>query len=367
MKSNIYFSNCSAFVCVVPLRWRWVAVQTQIPLVLEQMSQIQYFYHYPLIQNETMTTTTNLPFNDRVPFSGDNLDNTLDSTADDLISETVTLRHPAEHEEISTTFTFNAPSQIAHRRESEERNIAQIESVVAGDEADVEDDGEMANEEREEETGDENYVETTDDEEEVVSASFTMPPPPVPATNENVVLFNATLPTSGSDKNKTDDDVWETKRNSKTYIMATINVPATTPTNASGSNNNTIKTDSEELVPTATGTTMTAAPISPSVVGDRSSFPKDDSKPTSPCEVSVGGGDFRLREKRSLFDMDNASSLTLAEKLRNEANKYSETPSAAQPTVDQSKNDETSSSPVHGSSTERRPSWRLKLDAGSKV
>jgi hypothetical protein len=322
-----------------------------------------------------MTTTTNLPFNDRVPFSGEN---TLDSTADEIISETVTLRHPAEPEEISTTFTFNAPSPVAQRRASEERKIVQIESVVGGDEeADVEDDGEVANEEHEEETGDENYVETTDDEEEVVSASFTMPPPPAPATTDNVVLFNATLPTAGSDKNRTDDDVWETKRNSKTYIMATINVPATTPTNATGSNNNTIKTDLEEMAPTATSTTMTAAPISPSIVGDRSPLqpsPRDDSKPTSPCETTIGSGDFRLREKRSLFDMDNASSLTLAEKLRNEANKYSETPAAAaaaQPSVEQSqvglKNDEFSSSPVHGTSTERRPSWRLKLDAGSKV
>lgn len=107
------------------------------------------------------------------------------------------------------------------------------------------------------------------------------------------------------------------------------------------------------------------------------------------------------KDKRSLFDIDNASSLSLAEKLRNEANKYSAESQSAESQsssdvvaatvvsvssglsklhmvqaateaqeLDQEndrKNDSTPSSPLHHAMTERRPSWRLKFDAGCKV
>ncbi|XP_038120497.1 protein phosphatase 1 regulatory subunit 12A isoform X8 [Culex quinquefasciatus] len=107
--------------------------------------------------------------------------------------------------------------------------------------------------------------------------------------------------------------------------------------------------------------------------------------------------------KRSLFDIDNANSLTLAEKLRQEANKYAEsdkenfvssakssaktssestaaaaapanvTPAAAaEGTVLLRKDSSAPSSPLHqhhhqpSTLAERRPSWRLKVDGGSK-
>lgn len=83
------------------------------------------------------------------------------------------------------------------------------------------------------------------------------------------------------------------------------------------------------------------------------------------------------RDKRSLFDMDNAASLSLAEKLRNEANKYSNNDVstivgnkhlAGKTEDNERKSDSTPSSPAHhGMAAERRPSWRLKFDAGSKV
>lgn len=102
-------------------------------------------------------------------------------------------------------------------------------------------------------------------------------------------------------------------------------------------------------------------------------------------------------QKRSLLDIDNASSLSLADKLRNEANKYSDENSAGrehygtnkdaltseytdkktgspttptsptnlyQPTVVASS---TSATTLNSHTNERRPSWRLKLDAGCKV
>lgn len=101
----------------------------------------------------------------------------------------------------------------------------------------------------------------------------------------------------------------------------------------------------------------------------------------------------RIDNKRSLFDLDNASSLSLADKLRNEANKYSEasrsnndvssvgthqtnnlgsttttTTSTHESNENERKYGSTPSSPMHHTSTaERRPSWRLKIDAGSKV
>lgn len=101
--------------------------------------------------------------------------------------------------------------------------------------------------------------------------------------------------------------------------------------------------------------------------------------------------------KKSLFDLDNANSLSLADKLRNEANKYSDISAsnkslnAAEPPQPperskrelitgstQSLNDNvilnhaattttTTAAPKQLQYAERRPSWRLKFDAGSKV
>lgn len=127
-------------------------------------------------------------------------------------------------------------------------------------------------------------------------------------------------------------------------------------------------------------------------------------------------------QKRSLLDIDNASSLSLADKLRNEANKYSDenagresgfgtnkdatgeqqnvdrkTGSPTTPTSpnglyqssgvassasstpattstitnnnnnNNNNNTNTSTTSLNSHANERRPSWRLKLDAGCKV
>lgn len=89
--------------------------------------------------------------------------------------------------------------------------------------------------------------------------------------------------------------------------------------------------------------------------------------------------------KRSLLDLDNASSLSLADKLRNEANKYADdarsSGNAFGVTENHSQNHkggESMGGVTHGTLqlntatgativTERRPSWRLRFDAGSKV
>lgn len=87
-----------------------------------------------------------------------------------------------------------------------------------------------------------------------------------------------------------------------------------------------------------------------------------------------------IRDKRSIFDIEmNTVNLTLAEKLRYEASKYAEFPVNQSKSIvtnakcDDSENDPTSvryhsvpSSPAHYNA-ERRPSWRLRIDAGNKV
>lgn len=78
---------------------------------------------------------------------------------------------------------------------------------------------------------------------------------------------------------------------------------------------------------------------------------------------------------RSLFDIDNASSLKLADKLQQEARKYDVN------TIDESSTTTTTTnepsnylneplppSPIHHTIFgERRPSWRLKNDYNNKV
>lgn len=85
-----------------------------------------------------------------------------------------------------------------------------------------------------------------------------------------------------------------------------------------------------------------------------------------------------VRDKRQMFDLEmSMPNLTLAEKLRIEASKYADTTrssndlplarSDSESSDVQKKYDSVPSSPAHHATTERRPSWRLRVDAGSKV
>lgn len=149
-------------------------------------------------------------------------------------------------------------------------------------------------------------------------------------------------------------------------------------------------------------TKTTAATATASELLDTESKDVDQAAASRKTSTSI---DFTFnkigKDKRSLFDIDNASSLSLAEKLRNEANKYSADSTGdvqtsdvvaatvinvgghtlaklqtAQATAEAQQqdeedtdrqNDSTPSSPIHHAMTERRPSWRLKFDAGCKV
>lgn len=72
-------------------------------------------------------------------------------------------------------------------------------------------------------------------------------------------------------------------------------------------------------------------------------------------------------EKRSLFDLDNENSITLADKLRNEANKYYDDGVVKLNEDDVVLRRGANSTSDSNALAERRPSWRLKFDAGCKV
>lgn len=218
--------------------------------------------------------------------------------------------------------------------------------------------------------------------------------------------------TSGSSDSTTTAKDSKSKDSSAPSVTATFSVPTaasiisssnTTNNNNPNSSNNNLykKTDSDDL--TKTTSTSTKPSVS-TAAGDSSSI----STPASSTSVTATirtPGPFSAT-KRSLFDIDNANSLTLAEKLRQEANKYAEsdkenfvsskvpttaataatttksssestasntTPAAAvEGTVLLRKDTSAPSSPLHhhhhqpSAAAERRPSWRLKVDGGSK-
>lgn len=190
---------------------------------------------------------------------------------------------------------------------------------------------------------------------------------------------------------------------STTSASATINVPASMPTST------TKKTDTDMLSTKASPTNVQTSFIFTKnnadsnqklLVVEKTSIDNDQHQTpmNEDCVISLGITDddkndkintvvSKASAKRSLFDIDNASSLSLADKLRNEANKYSELSSgrtsanidvfsASELEKQNKKSDSTPTSPTsyqppsinpNLQTSERRPSWRLKLDAGSKV
>lgn len=183
---------------------------------------------------------------------------------------------------------------------------------------------------------------------DIISASYTIPSPQSPTTKTAVI----------SKEKNNDVDVDRTASVSTT-ITATINVP----------NAVTKKTDNNDIN-RANRTSQQQQPIQNS-----HNVSDDDHISNEQQQQSQQNDQRSSRDKRSLFDIDNASSLTLADKLRNEANKYNEV-SKSNTDLSQSndvivyrKSDSTPTSPHHQvtSAAERRPSWRLKFDAGNKV
>uniref|UniRef100_U5EYV8 Protein phosphatase 1 regulatory subunit 12a n=1 Tax=Corethrella appendiculata TaxID=1370023 RepID=U5EYV8_9DIPT len=202
-----------------------------------------------------------------------------------------------------------------------------------------------------------------DKDEIKVSASYTITP-------NLTTTLNATIPSSTSISKEHENNENESDVKVSATIMTTFNVPSTNSNNNNNSSNNNL--NKTELITTT-----------PSLNNNNESTTITPTTKTSAAS--------NVFTKRSLFDIDNANSLTLAEKLRQEANKYAEnqdittssiTKYEAQTPTPPSSNDTTAtvllrkdstssnpSSPLHQTSSslsERRPSWRLKVDAGSK-
>lgn len=192
---------------------------------------------------------------------------------------------------------------------------------------------------------------------------------------------------------------------SSSSTSVTMNVPAVMST--SHSSTAIKKTDLDMLTIKASPTKLSASATAIDSNSNSQTFSKLSTDAIQSNQMySLGitdddkNGKTVIHQKRSLLDIDNASSLSLADKLRNEANKYSDenagrdhlstskidivnaasneqsdkktgsptTPTSPtslyQPNVVISS---TSTATLNSHTNERRPSWRLKLDAGCKV
>lgn len=214
-----------------------------------------------------------------------------------------------------------------------------------------------------------------DDDDDKIVATYTISSPSQPPPSSNV-SFNAIIPTATS----------RHINESKEKVNPVESFGTETVTVLPSSNIHNHKTDLETL-------TKTASPTIAQATFKYDQHRQNTDEPSRDVHASATV-DFIQRNsskdnKRSLFDLDNASSLSLAEKLRNEANKYSESstettttsppPSSTTDTSGSTSSNKDAldddnetttttivSSPQHHQ-PERRPSWRLKFDAGCKV
>lgn len=160
------------------------------------------------------------------------------------------------------------------------------------------------------------------DDDQKISATFTISPPPKP--NSNVISLLA----SRLEKNlDLESDVGTNS------VTATINVPLITNKNTNSMDISDKFKKTEQLSPTS---------------------PPANQKP--------------VPQPRSLFDIDNATSVKLADKLQQEAKKCDANAINDAPFTGIEVSEPLPPSPIHHTIFgERRPSWRLKCDYSSKV
>lgn len=229
-----------------------------------------------------------------------------------------------------------------------------------------------------------------------IVATYTISAPPISnksdANDKIIASYTIAPPASASSTAQTVGKGLTSKPNERRESIESPSISAT----ISVSSPPTTKTDLETLTKTASPTIAHATiKLDKNNSGAAPSQSVDDGEKTAnvtvvpvpyvqekPDTPTVDFTFSKTRDKRSLFDIDNASSLSLADKLRNEANKYSEASrsnsdvstiglhkNAAIDAETERKYGSTPSSPMHhhGNTAERRPSWRLKFDAGCKV
>ncbi|XP_055538618.1 protein phosphatase 1 regulatory subunit 12A-like isoform X9 [Wyeomyia smithii] len=311
----------------------------------------------------SMSSSTSAPINDRVPSVDPS------GTNSEVSSKVPSLATPSTTSEgqVSASFTISAPPSSAFK--------AQRGDIGGGGGG-----GDGGG-------GGSHQPVTPDEDGSKISVSYTISTPRLSSSTTSEISSNT------KEKDKAD-----TPTVTAVFSVPSSVNPATTTNNnnnPNSSNNNLIKkTESDELTKTK------------ATIGDYSTNVSTPTTSTSTAATIRAPASFST-SKRSLFDIDNANSLTLAEKLRQEANKYAESdkenfvgfkgptslPSTTAPAAITAKSDFTStvetpassvegtisarkdtasapSSPLHQhhqqSTAERRPSWRLKVDGGSK-
>lgn len=165
-------------------------------------------------------------------------------------------------------------------------------------------------------------VDKEDDNEQKISATFTISPPPRPS-------LTATTISSLANRLEKNLDL-ETESNNS--VTATINVP------------------------------LIANKIASTTLDSDRTKKTDNSSPTSSPSRQRSPP---IAQPRSLFDIDNASSIKLADKFQQEAKKC-DANSINDGTAHEA-SDVLPPSPIHTIFGERRPSWRFKCDYSSKV
>lgn len=253
---------------------------------------------------------------------------------------------------------------------------------------------------------------------EEITATFTIstPTPTLTTTTKKTdleVLPTKASPTTVNSFNFTKSNMVENSANQKLLGADKVATSASTVTTAATETSHSLDNDRQPSTALTKDCLQRSAanPTSFSTFNSYSddfyniTLTDDDKNDKINTAAAAAAGNKAAIHKRSLFDIDNASSLSLADKLRNEANKYSDD-SAGRDNFGSNKNalnltetdktKKTGTSPTSPTSyhptmtnvaststactttasvvnshtsvvNERRPSWRLKLDAGCKV
>ena len=224
-------------------------------------------------------------------------------------------------------------------------------------------------------------VDNSNSNDKVITSSYTIKTTPNTSERSPIKSTSSTPPTTPIKSSSTSisNIVNESKDkggDENISITATLNVPFS----ASSTNKTDLDSSATPLPPMASGRKPPTE--SRFMRNNLKSSEATDEVFDERNDTNVFSADFTLssitksikENKRSLFDIDNASSLSLAEKLRNEANKYSEdntttnsTSKDTATTTEVENNDSVAQQYQSQHTSERRPSWRLKFDTGCKV
>lgn len=224
-------------------------------------------------------------------------------------------------------------------------------------------------------------VGSDDSEKGKVSVSYTIPVATATVSEEGGKSVTKTIPKDTVSAKVDKEDEFNGKSVTTTSVTATFNVPLSNNSLSSRKSDTFAEVTIEK--PKSSPTTKSRFKWEPEEKSSRSAETLSESSGVKPVPAARFNPDYSahrsyVRDKRSIFDTEHINStLTLAEKLRIEASKYADTSrsssdlpftrsdSAESDTVTK-KYDSVPSSPAHHT-TERRPSWRLRLDPNSKV